>query len=103
MLFQPPALAHAPIHTQPTTHPPTHTPLLESTRLTHRWTPTHHSKLMSLRWRDMKTEGPSVLAFHLRDIHLCLPSVPSVRAIRLGDIPLGLPYRGHPSNQVSQI
>ena len=33
---------------------------------------------MSLRWKDMKTEGPSVLAFHLRDIRLCLPSVPSV-------------------------
>ena len=33
---------------------------------------------MSLRWKAFKTEGPSVLAFHLRDIHLCLPSVPSV-------------------------
>ena len=31
------------------------------------------------------------------------PPVPSVRAIRLGDIPLGLPSRGHPSNQVIEI
>ena len=31
------------------------------------------------------------------------PPVPSVRAIRLGDIPLGLPSGGHRSNQVNQM
>ena len=29
-------------------------------------------------WKDMKTEGPSVSAFRLRGIRLCLSSLPSV-------------------------
>ena len=30
------------------------------------------------RWKDMKTEGPSLSAFHLGSIRLCLSSLPSV-------------------------
>ena len=33
---------------------------------------------ISPRWKDMKTEGPSVSAFRLRGIRLCFSSLPSV-------------------------
>ena len=35
-------------------------------------------RLISPRWKDMKTEGPSVSPFPLRGIRLCLSSLPSV-------------------------
>ncbi len=50
-----------------------------------------HSRI-SPRWKGIKTEGPPVLAFHLRDIRLRLPPVP-----------LGLPSRGQPAIQHKQI
>ncbi len=37
----------------------------------------------------MKTEGPPVLAFHLRDIRLRLPPVPSVSGTSLSVFRLG--------------
>ena len=36
-----------------------------------------HTRI-SPRWKDMKTEGPSVSPFRLRGIRLCLSSLPSV-------------------------
>ena len=76
MLFQPPAPAHAPIHTQPTTPLKANVPEME-----------RHEDGGSIR-PSFPSQGH--------------PPVPSVRAIRLGDIPLGLPSPGHPSNQVNQ-
>ena len=46
---------------------------------------------ISPRWKGIKTEGPSVLAFPLRDIHLCLPPVSSISGI----MPLGS-FPGYP-------
>ena len=83
MLFLLPGPPHAPIHTQPpkkNTH--THTPVLLSTRFTHRWIHTHQSKII----RQSQPLKPSRLfqkhTFSIGDIHLGLP-----------------PSRGHPSRR----
>ena len=44
---------------------------------------------ISPRWKGIKTEGPPVLAFHLRDIRLRLPPVPAVSGTSLSVIRLG--------------
>ena len=44
---------------------------------------------ISPRWKGIKTEGPPVLAFHLRDIRLRLPPVPAVSGTSLSVFRLG--------------